>query len=264
MKKPSKRQDVRRLTIDGLTITMTDPVVSADGSKWPRNAMVRYSLPETKTDKPITVIGNFAPATFTVTGWRYRITFTTRAFREKNWTQLIMDDLTIHAGDEFAEIKNPEPLTSGALLRDLPIARILKAAAMISSFVATVKPPPSKLKHRITNETIYPARGYIWPATGINIIRIGADIPQVDLVEMVTGTRKTKRENKPPIYSLTALREIAAWYKKAPDLNGRNGQRKNEWIAAQIGGNKNTVQQQITKAIEAGLIKTPKPKRGTK
>lgn len=260
MKKPRKSQDVRQLTIDDLTVTMTAPVVSADGSKWPHNAMVRYSIPETKTDKPITVIGNFAPATFTVTGWRYRVTFTTRAFRESNWTQLIIDDLTIHAGDEFAEIKNPVPMTSGALLRDLPIARILKAATMISSFVATVKPRPLKLQ----NKTIYPARGYIWPATGINIIRIGADIPQVDLVEMVTGTRKTKRENKPPIYSLTALKEIAAWHKKAPDLNGRNGQRKNEWIAAQIGGNKNTVQQQITKAIQAGLIKTPKPKRGTK
>jgi hypothetical protein len=257
MKKPSKRQDVRQLTIDDLTITMVDPVVSADGSQWPRNAMVRYSTPETKTDESITVIGNFAPATFTVSGWRYPITFTTRALRKNKWTQLIIEDLTIHAGDEFAEIKNPMPMTSGALLRDLPIARILKAAAMISSFVATVKPHGIKLP----NKTIYPASGQLCSALRLDIIRIGADIPQVDLVEMVTGSRKTKRENKPPIYSLTALREIAAWYKKAPDLNGRNGQRKNEWIAAQIGGNKNTVQQQITKAIEAGYIKIPKRKR---
>jgi len=257
MTKPSKSQDVRQLTIDDLTITMINPIVSADGSKWSRNAMVRYSTPETKTDKPITVIGNFAPATFTVTGWRYRVTFTTRAFYEKNWTQLIMDDLTIHAGDEFADIKNPIPMASGALLRDLPIARILRAAAMISSFVATVKPRALKLP----NKTIYPARGYLCSASGLDIIRIGADIPQVDLVEMVTGSRKTKRENKPPIYSQTALKEIAAWYRKAPDLNGRNGIRKNEWIAAQIDGNKNTVQQQISKAIEDGYIKTPKPKR---
>lgn len=257
MKKPRKTQDKRQLTIDGLTITMTDPIVSADGSKWPHNAMVRYAIPKTKDDNPVTVIGNFAPATFTVTGWRYRVTFTTRAYHERNQTQLIMDDLTIHAGDQVENIENHQPMASGALLRDLPIARILKAAAMISSFVAVVKPKAL----RLPNETIYGARGHICSAIGLNIIALGADIPQVDLVEMVTGERRTKRENKPPIFSATALKQIAEWYNKAPDPNGRNGMRLNVWISLQIDGNANTVQQQISRANKAGFIKTLKSKQ---
>lgn len=88
---------------------------------------------------------------------------------------------------------------------------------------------------------------------------VGAHIPAVDLFEMITGTRKTKRENKPPYKSLTALKEIAKWYKAAPPKDDRGGKRLNEWIATQTGGNKNTIQQQIHLAVKRGLI--PQSKR---
>jgi hypothetical protein len=91
---------------------------------------------------------------------------------------------------------------------------------------------------------------------------------------MVSGSRKTKRENKPAHTSLAALREIAKFYKQAPKkLSDRNGLKLNEWIASKTLGNKNTIQKQITLAVNAGLIKqshrphkprTTKRKRGTK
>ena len=257
MPKSKITRDIRSLKSGKYLITMIEPVVSADGSQWPHNAMVRYETPATKTNDPINVIGNFVPATFTVSGWRYPVTFTTRAHYEKNFTQLLIDDLTIHAGGI-----DTQPMESVELLRDLPIGKILKAAAKISAFVATVKPKPLKL----ADKTIYPARGFIGSANGLNIVSLGADVPQVDLFEMVSGNRKTKRENKPPIYSTTALREIAYWHKRAPNVNGRNGVRVNQWIATQTGGNPNTVQQQITKAREAGHLTKPKQieKRGKK
>ena len=250
-------RDIRSLKIGKYLITMIDPVVSADGSQWPYNAMVRYEIPTTKTNVPINVIGNFVPATFTVSGWRYPVTFTTRAQYEKKFAQLLIDDLTIHAGGV-----DTQPMESVELLRDLPIGKILKAAARISAFVATVKPKP----FIGVDKTSYPARGFIGSAIGLNIVSLGADIPQVDLFEMVTGNRKTKRENKPPIYSRTALIEIAYWHKRAPNKNGRNGMRINQWIATQTGGNPNTVQQQITKARDAGHLTKPKSikKRGKK
>ena len=269
MSKPRKSKsarDVRTKTIGKLTITMIDPAMSADGLSIPSRAMVRYETPATKNDDPITVIGNFVPATFTVTGWRYPITFTTAAhIRPHNFTQLKIDDFTIHAGDE-----NLPPMASTELVRDLPIGRILKAAVMISSFVANTRPRGIK----ISNKTIYPARGHIGSSAGLEIIEVGADILPVDLIEMVSGSRKTKRENKPAHTSLAALKEIAKFYKQAPKkLSDRNGLKLNEWIASKTLGNKNTIQKQITLAADAGLIKqshrphkprTTKRKRGTK
>lgn len=270
MSKPRKSksaQDVRRKTIGKITITMIDPVVSADGLSFPNRAMVRYETPATENDDPIMVIGNFVPATFTVTGWRYPITFTTAAHIENrhNFTQLKINDFTIHAGGE-----NMPPMASTELVRDLPIGRMLRAAAMISSFVATTKPR----KLELPNKTIYPARGFVGNSVGLEIIEVGADILPIDLIEMVSGSRKTKRENKPAHTSLTALNEIAKWYKRAPKkLSDRNGLKLNEWIASKTLGNKNTIQKQITLAFNAGLIKQSqrphkpkqtKRKRGTK
>jgi hypothetical protein len=265
-RKSKSAQDVRTKTIGKLTITMIDPAMSADGLTIPSRAMVRYETPSTKNDDPITVIGNFVPATFTVTGWRYPITFTTAAhIRPHNFTQLKIDNFTIHAGGE-----NLPPMASTELVRDLPIGRILKAAAMISSFVANTKPRGIELP----NKTIYPARGHIGNSAGLEIIEVGADILPIDLIEMVSGSRKTKRENKPAHTSLAALKEIAKFYKQAPKkLSDRNGLKLNEWIASKTLGNKNTIQKQITLAVNAGLIKqshrphkprTTKRKRGTK
>ncbi len=242
-------RDVRRVTIGKITVEMTSPAVSADGSQWPRSAMVRYRTPAVSNGSPITVIGNFVPATFRVTGWRYPIEFTTET-DVKNFQQIKIDQFIIQAGGE-----NSTPLASTELLRDLPVGRILKAAAIASSFVAKVKPRPINLP----NKTIYPQRGYCESASRLDIVLVGADIPAVDLFEMTTGTRKTKRENKPPYESLTALREIAKWYKAAPPKDDRGGKRLNEWIATQTGGNKNTIQQQIHLAVEHRLI--PQSKR---
>lgn len=245
----SGARDVRRVTIGKITVVMTSPAVSADGSQWPRSAGVRYRTPAVSNDSPITVIGNFVPATFRVTGWRYPIEFTTES-DIKNFQQIKIDQFIIHAGGETST-----PLASTELLRDLPVGRILKAAAIASSFEAEVKPRPINLP----NKTIYPQRGYLQIASQLNIVRAGADIPSVDLVETVTGTRKTKRENRPQYKSLTALKEVAMWYKAAPPKDDRGGKRLNEWIATQTGSNKNTVQQQIHLAAERGLI--PQSKR---